>query len=46
LCFGFEQITRITPFRFTTLHRSHRRVTDAATFIPLDPFFVLSPLGR
>ncbi len=39
LCFGFSQITRITPLRFTTLHFSHMGLTDALTFTMYAPFF-------
>lgn len=38
LCFGFSQITRITPLRFTTLHFSHMGLTDALTFTMYAPF--------
>jgi len=38
------QITRITPCRRITLHRSQRRVTDAATFIASRPL-VVTPRG-
>ena len=33
LCFGFSQITRTAPWRLMTLQCSHRRLTDALTFI-------------
>lgn len=41
LCFGFSQITRITPLRFTTLHLSHMGLTDALTFTMYAPFFCI-----
>ena len=33
LCFGLTQITRTTPRLLIILQRSHRRLTDAETFI-------------
>jgi len=42
LCFGLLQITRRTPLRRMTLHRSHRRTTDAATFIEPNPLAIIS----
>ena len=41
LCFGFSQITLITPFLFITLHFSHIFFTDGLTFI----FYSFLPLG-
>lgn len=38
LCFGFSQITRITPLRRMTLHFSHMGLTDALTFTMHAPF--------
>src|ERR1700733_12690755 len=37
LCFGFVQITRTTPSRWTILHLSHIFLTDALTFIKSFP---------
>jgi len=40
-------MTRKMPLRRTILHRSHRRTTDAATFIgQKSPCLVLHRLGR